>query len=42
MDDIGRDLLIVTTNTITGGSLLTSLMHPQTRDSGMKDANKFL
>ncbi|GAA5991999.1 hypothetical protein JCM5350_001874 [Sporobolomyces pararoseus] len=26
-----RNLLIVTTNTLTGGSLLTSLMHPSTR-----------
>ncbi|GAA6009557.1 hypothetical protein JCM11491_003604 [Sporobolomyces phaffii] len=26
-----RELLVVTTNTLTGGSLLTSLMHPATR-----------
>ncbi|GAA6063869.1 hypothetical protein JCM10212_003605 [Sporobolomyces blumeae] len=30
-----RDLLIVTTNTVTGGSLLTSLMHPAIKHRAM-------
>ncbi|GAA5905682.1 tethering complex ATP-binding subunit VPS33 [Sporobolomyces salmoneus] len=35
-----RNLLIVTTNTLTGGSLLTSLMHPSTRtELGPKKEN---
>ncbi|GAA5837209.1 hypothetical protein JCM3766R1_002160 [Sporobolomyces carnicolor] len=31
-----RNLMIVTTNTLTGGSLLTSLMHPATRPTTTK------